>query len=215
MEEKAFLVNLQRCVGCRACQVACKTWHKLPPEFPVFFEGPSLQNPGKLSASTWSLVIFNEVLREDGPYWFFRKHQCMHCHSALCMKACKRQAIVRDDATGLVWVDREICQGNQDCRKACPYEAILFDPNIKKAVKCDFCFDRVAQGMLPSCAASCSSEAISFGPRPEMLKQAREYLRKFPEIKIYGERKPYDGLGVLYLYQGNPDRYRFKVKSKT
>ena len=130
--QKARLIDISKCMGCRGCQVACKQWNGLQGEKTKFFAAKGgYQNPAALSSNTWSLVKFYEKQTEDGLTWRFRIHTCMHCKDAACIEVCPTEpkAMSRDQTTGFVYVNEERCIGCGACSEACPFEVPHVDEN--------------------------------------------------------------------------------------
>jgi len=197
----AMLIDVDKCMGCRGCQVACKQWNQLP-AMKTKFTG-SYQNPPELSSKTWTLVTFNEVPGEvnGAPKWLFRKSQCMHCEEAACLQVCPTGAIKRNEK-GIVYIEQSICTGCKYCVETCPFGTPHPDPDTGTAMKCRMCLDRVSNGMKPACVTACPTGALDFGPRDGMLSVARERKDALASQgyspRIYGE-KELGGLGAIYV----------------
>jgi len=212
--KKAMLIDVSKCMACRACQVACKQWNQLPAE-KTHFTG-SYQNPPGLSGKTWTLISFIEP-EEGETRWLFRKLQCLHCTKASCVLVCPTGAAKRRD-DGVVVIDQKACTGCKDCVESCPFNTPKYDPDTGTARKCNFCLDRVDNGLEPACAKACPTGAITFGEREEMLQLARKRQSVLAggnpadTPRIYGEKDELGGLGVVYLLPekasiyGLPDR---------
>lgn len=204
----AMWLDLSLCIGCRACQVACKEWNELPHEVTV--QTGSYQNPKRLSGDTWKQVKFIEKPTAGGePVWLFYSDSCKHCAHAPCLEACPTGAIFRT-REGIVQIDGEVCNGNQHCVMACPFDVIHINTETQFAAKCTFCQDRLEIGMEPSCAKVCPTDCIQFGERQELLaaahaRQAR-LRQRGQETRIYGEHE-LGGLGVFYLLCDAPETY--------
>lgn len=199
LSQKAMLIDVSKCIGCRGCQVACKQWNQLP-AVKTHFTG-SYQNPPTLNPSTWTLIQFIEP--DDEPLrWLFRKQQCLHCGDPSCVQACPTGAC-KKRADGIVYIDQAICAGCKYCVEACPFDVPHADHHSGTAKKCRMCIDRVDNGLQPACATACPTGAVQFGTRDEMLKLAKarqSILEKQTGKKprIYGEVE-LGGLGVMYL----------------
>ncbi|MDI6704250.1 MAG: 4Fe-4S dicluster domain-containing protein [bacterium] len=208
MAEKSMLLDLTKCMACRGCQVACKQWNELPAEKTKFFSGPGYQNPKDLSSNTWTLVKFVEKQMVNGEIkWLFRKHQCMHCTDAACVKNCPVNAAIRTDE-GFVVFNQKECIGCGTCVSVCPFNVPHLDGGIGegKSKKCFGCMDRVSNGLEPACAKACPTGAIRFGDRKELLSLAHKVQRE-KKVRIYGE-KELDGLHMIYLLPlGDPELY--------
>ena len=192
--QKAFLIDNTKCIGCRGCQVACKQWNNLPAEKTKFFGGSGYQNPAKLSSSTFTLIKYHEVV-EKGKLkdWVFFKEQCRHCLEPACVSACLTKALEKSP-DGPVIYHANICMGCRYCMIACPFEIPKFeyDKVIPAIRKCNFCFDRLGEGLIPACAKTCPSGAIQFGKRDELIEVAKTRIYQNPDKyvhHIYGEHE--------------------------
>lgn len=185
---KAFLTDTTKCIGCRACQVACKEWNGLPAENNSF--SGSYENPRELTARSWRKVKFVEP-REGPERWSFFSDTCKHCTQASCLTVCPTNAIFRTEH-GAVVVNDDRCNGCRYCVAACPYKVVDFDEEKGRVAKCTFCHDRVSRGLSPACASVCPTGAIAFGDRKEMLATAKARLNEIWErgavkAHLYGE----------------------------
>jgi len=195
-----MLIDLTKCIGCRACQAACKQWNELPAESTT--NQGSYENPPKRSAKTWTTVTFNEVTEGDEFSWVFAKRQCMHCEHPACTSACIVGALHKTP-DGPVLYDDYKCIGCRYCMLACPFGVPTFewDKPIPYIRNCTMCVDRQAEGKEPACATACSTGALTFGGRDELLQEARSRIRAKPNKyvdHIYGE-KEVGGTSELYL----------------
>ncbi|RME86455.1 MAG: 4Fe-4S dicluster domain-containing protein [Caldilineae bacterium] len=204
---KAMLIDLTRCIGCRACQAACKQWNDLPAE--QTRNNGSYENPPRRSAKTWTTVTFHEITQppseageEEGFAWVFAKRQCMHCEHPACASACIVGALHKTP-DGPVLYDDKKCMGCRYCMIACPYGVPTFEwhkavPYIRK---CTMCADRIALGMEPACAKACPTDAIQFGEREALIVEGRKRIKASPAKyvdHIYGEKEA-GGADMLYL----------------
>ncbi|MGE5838615.1 MAG: 4Fe-4S dicluster domain-containing protein [Deltaproteobacteria bacterium] len=219
-----LLIDTSKCIGCKACQVACQQWHSLPAEDTAFTG--SYQNPRDLSAANLTVTKFAEYMGTK-LNWFFFKDQCRHCDEPPCMEHCRLKAIVRQ-ADGAVRIDPskcfpEKCFSGQvkPCQAECKYHAIprytyVMDgsPVKTKMRKCDFCYDRLnepawnAQSRKPACQLACSAGAISFGAANLIMEEARDrvdYLKThgFASAKLY----PGDSTHILWVLVDDKERY--------
>lgn len=220
-----ILYDSSKCVGCRACQVACKRWNNLPAETE---NAPKLAGevgnvsrlydaPRDLSSDTWTLIKLNKRSETD---WHFMNYQCMHCADAVCVTVCPTGALYKDER-GFTAYDESKCIGCGYCTQFCPYGV----PHLKgedvltgeaKVAKCTFCQDRVYSGLGgPFCATSCPVGALEWGSRAELLQQAKErveYLKGqgFASVQLYGEHEA-GGLGRLSILFGEPGEYGLPV----
>jgi len=198
MTEKAMLVDVSKCTGCRACQVACKNWNGLPAEMTL--NRGSYQNPADLNPNTYTLIRFQEV--EDGNggiKWLFRNDKCFHCTDPGCMKACPVPGCIFKTPEGAVVIDAQKCIGCKYCFHACPFEIPRFDEKTQKMYKCTLCYDRLANNMIPACAKACPTGAISFGDRSDMVLKAHDRARELGgDASVYGDQFV-EGTHVMYV----------------
>jgi len=197
---KGVLYDATKCIGCRACQVACKQWNELPAEETT--NTGSYENPAHLSCNTYTKLHFTE-LEEDGKLNFvFTKTQCMHCEHPACVEACLVGALQKTPE-GPVTYDDNKCIGCRYCMVACPFGIPTFEwekttPWIRK---CTFCADRQAAGLKPACVTTCPTGALTFGERDELILEGRKRIADNPGLyvnHIYGEREV-GGTSWLYL----------------
>ena len=182
---RGCLVDMTKCIGCRACQVACKQWNELPAERTVFFSGNGgYQNPPNLSADTFSLVGFTEVGDGDNLKWVFSKRQCMHCLDPACHSACPVEAFEVTEEGGIVY-HPEKCMGCRYCMMACPFGIPTFEweKTIPYIRKCTFCYHRLARGKVPACVEVCPTSARLFGEVGHRANPLARFLR-FNDIQV-------------------------------
>jgi len=196
----AVLVDLVRCMGCRACQVACKAWNDNPGEITACLG--CYDNPPDYSADTWSLIQFSEVEDNNKLHWIFPKRQCMHCLHPACVSACPVQALHKLDSGPVVY-DAGKCIGCRYCMVACPFSVprIDFGEFLPEITKCTFCADRQSEGMEPACVKACPTDALVFGKRDELIAEAKARIAKRPDKyvnHIYGEHEA-GGTSWMYL----------------
>src|SRR5579884_1321004 len=162
-----FFTDTSVCIGCKACEVACKEWNQLkgnPPEF----RGDSFDNTGKLDAQNWRHVAFFDKVPEgpvatgNGQAWLMFSDVCKHCTHAACMEVCPTGAIIRTEFD-TVFIQQDVCNGCRDCIAACPFGVIGFSEETGTVHKCTFCYDRLQNGLTPACAKVCPTQAIQFG----------------------------------------------------
>jgi formate dehydrogenase iron-sulfur subunit len=198
---KAMLIDTTRCIGCRGCQVACKSWNDLPAAKTSF--SPTGGNPPRLDANNFTRVLFAESAAPDGgTRWSFVKRQCMHCREPACASVCPVGALEKTASGPVVYRD-DRCIGCRVCMLACPFNVPKFEwtARVPYIRKCTFCADRQAIGMKPSCAATCPSGAITFGDREELLREAHGRIdgdRSRYFGTIYGEHTG-GGTSMIYL----------------
>ncbi len=198
-----FFTDTTLCIGCKACEVACKEWNVLPGD-DVGLTGMSYDNTGALTATTWRHVAFVEQIRDgEGSrptelkpfqsHWLMMSDVCKHCERAGCLEACPTGAIFRTEF-GTVVVQQDICNGCAYCVPSCPFGVIEVDLKEGKAHKCTLCYDRLKGGFEPACAKACPTNSIQFGEVPELRQRARHRLEKLHRL----------GRQEAYLY-GVPD----------
>jgi formate dehydrogenase iron-sulfur subunit len=198
---KAMLIDTTKCIGCRACQVACKSWNDLKAERATFSE--TWSNPRFLSSHQYNRIIFQEIQRPDGQLqWHFISRRCMHCLDPACESACPVGALQKLKDGPVVYDDGR-CIGCRYCMMACPFQVPKFEweSAVPLVRKCTFCPERQAEGLAPACATVCPTGALTFGDRPQLLKEGHRRIgahpgRYYPEI--YGE-KIVGGTSKLYL----------------
>jgi formate dehydrogenase iron-sulfur subunit len=220
MADKSFFIDTTKCTACRGCQIACKQWNKNPGTKTL--QRGNHQNPADLSASTFKLVRFNEVEVPGGePKWYFFPDQCRHCMSPPCKEVADgkvKGAIIQDEKTGAVIFNPKVKMKPGDfkeVREACPYDI----PRISGAgimAKCTMCFDRIKEGMLPACAKTCPTGAMSFGDRKEILEKANKRLEEIKgQYKDAMLANP-DDVRAIYLLMDDPKKYhKFAVAENT
>ena len=154
VKEYGLVVDLERCIGCRTCTIACKVEHGIE-----IGSGIRVETVGSPHDDT-----------PAGEYpklsMTFTPMTCMHCKQPPCLDACPAEAIYRR-ADGIVLIDEGKCNGCQECLPACPYGALVFDSKLGLPRKCNLCFERLDQGLQPFCALCCSEQAISCGDLAE------------------------------------------------
>src|SRR5256714_8912372 len=196
--EIAKVVDIDLCIGCKACEVACKEWNDLPAEHTANFG--SYQSHPHLTASTWDLMRFKEVELDDGDIaWLIRKDSCLHCDDPGCLAACPAPGAIVQYTNGIVNFDQTKCIGCQYCVAGCPFDIPRFDQKTKKVYKCTLCVDRVSASLEPACVKSCPTGAIKFGGKAEMVDAA---LGKVEKLKGRGFKDAmlYDPSGVGGLH---------------
>ena len=214
---KAMLIDLTKCTGCRACQVACKQWNDLPAEQTVCWG--CYDNPPDLSPTTWNRIAFYEWEEDGQPKWMFRPVRCFHCTDAPCVAVCPTGALYKD-AYGFTAFDESLCNGCGYCTQACPYniprltdmDTIKGTTNLTgkgKSSKCVFCQDRVHNNLVPACANTCSTGSIQYGERADMVALGKARVAEIkangtPEANLYGENL-LGGLGMMYVLPKSAD----------
>ncbi len=197
---KAVLIDTTRCIGCRACQVACKSWHGLPGERTTFSE--SWSNPQYMDSNNYTRVIFSEVAQGDRLNWYFVKRQCMHCAEPACASVCPVGALTKTPEGPVIYDDGK-CIGCRYCMMACPFQVPKFQwgAALPLVRKCDFCADRLALGLAPSCTTTCPTGTLLFGEQSELQKEAQRRIGGSPGKYVnyvYGLKEA-GGTSWLYL----------------
>jgi formate dehydrogenase iron-sulfur subunit len=206
-----MLNDTSKCVGCRACQSACKRWNSLPAEslgYDALYD-----NPSDLSAKTWTVIKAKEFQANGSKELLLAKYQCMHCAEASCVEVCPTKALYHH-YFGFVAYDKEKCSGCGYCTQTCPFQIPHLSGStltgFEKMDKCTFCQDRVAYGQMPACAEACPVGAITFGNRTQLEEEGRnrvsELRETYPNASLYGENE-LGGLQVMYVLKEPPEVY--------
>jgi formate dehydrogenase iron-sulfur subunit len=230
-----FFTDTSVCIGCKACEVACKQWNGVPSDEPLDLLGMSFDNTGALGANAWRHVAFIE---QPGPApvdlgmpsmelpgagsgaetrtdfrWLMMSDVCKHCTHAGCLDVCPTGALFRTEF-GTVVVQQDICNGCGYCVSACPYGVIERRPGDGRAQKCTLCYDRLHGGLEPACAKACPTDSIQFGELDELRERAAArvetlHARGVDEARLYGA-DPDDGVGgagAFFLLLDEPEVY--------
>ncbi|QDM25325.1 formate dehydrogenase subunit beta [Tardiphaga sp. vice304] len=172
LEPIAKLIDVSKCIGCKACQSACLEWNDLREEVGV--NQGVFDNPLDLTAQSLTVMRFTEWINpeSDNLEWLIRKDGCMHCEDPGCLKACPAPGAIVQYSNGIVDFDHDKCIGCGYCIKGCPFNIPRISKVDNKAYKCTLCSDRVAVGQGPACAKACPTQAIVFGTKDDMKKWA-------------------------------------------
>ena len=218
-----FFTDTSVCIGCKACEVACKEWNVIP-EDGLVWTGESYDNTSELGANSWRHVAFVEQRKplqgdaDDGDAlrWLMSSDVCKHCTHAACLDVCPTGSLFRTEY-GTVVVQEDICNGCGYCVPACPFgvldkrhlprkpdDAPLALPLLGKKEdgriwKCTLCYDRLKGGHEPACAKACPTDSIQFGEVDELRERAHKRLEKLEAqgwngAQLYGDA-PDDGVG--------------------
>jgi formate dehydrogenase iron-sulfur subunit len=219
-----FFTDTSVCIGCKACEVACKEWNEVPDDG-YLLTGMSYDNTQELGASTWRHVAFIEkpetppvqttdlgmpgmgvphgedqeaASGDGGIRWLMSSDVCKHCTHAACLDVCPTGSLFRTEF-GTVVVQEDICNGCGYCVPACPYGVIDQRKDDGRAFKCTLCYDRLKDGQTPACAQACPTESIQYGELSELreradLRLAELHDRGVDVARLYG-RDPEDGVG--------------------
>ena len=202
--EVAKLIDISKCIGCKACQVACMEWNDLRDT--VGKNVGVYDNPADLTDQSWTVMRFAEVEVTPGRLeWLIRKDGCMHCADPGCLKACPAPGAIIQYSNGIVDFHEEHCTGCGYCIMGCPFNIPRLSKKDGKAYKCTLCSDRVAVGLEPACAKTCPTGAITFGSKEDMLHHAQERLidlkeRGYQKAGIYNP-PGVGGTHVMYVLQ--------------
>jgi formate dehydrogenase iron-sulfur subunit len=232
-----FFTDTSVCIGCKACEVACKEWNAVPDDGFALL-GSSYDNTGALGASSWRHVMFveqggrDDVLGRTGESalapagerpdfrWLMASDVCKHCTDAGCLDVCPTGALMRTEF-GTVVVQDDICNGCGYCVAACPFGVIERRPGDRgvtagagTAQKCTLCYDRLKEDLTPACAKACPTESIQFGELDDLRRRAERRVeqlraRGVDGARLYGE-DPDDGLGgagAFFLLLDEPEVY--------
>jgi formate dehydrogenase iron-sulfur subunit len=231
-----FYTDTTVCIGCKACEVACKQWNQLPSDG-FEFTGNSYDNTAELSATTWRHVKFieqfsiespsqlaslatlgvasNDTVSDESPLnrWLMMSDHCKHCLAAPCHQACPTGAIIQNEFEN-VYIQADICNGCSCCIAACPFGVITRSEMGGHSHKCTLCYDRQRDGLEPACAKACPTQSIHFGPVDELREQARKRVeqlheRGVPQAYLYGDvpSETYSEMHSFYLLVDRPSVY--------
>ena len=217
MTTTAFLTDSTLCIGCKACEVACKEWNQLP-EDGLEWTGLSYDNTKALGQSPWRHVhcVANGLAPGLGGNagstagWAFSSDVCKHCEEAGCLEACPTGAIVRTEFGG-VFIQPDICNGCGYCVVSCPFGVVERNQNDGRAFKCTFCYDRQLAGLKPACATACPTESIRFGEIQELRLTARGRVdelqsRGLSDVRFY-DPESVGGIHALFITRGDPKQF--------
>jgi formate dehydrogenase iron-sulfur subunit len=212
-----FFTDTSVCIGCKACEVACKEWNHIP-EDGLALTGMSYDNSVGLSADTWRHVAFIEQRKpvadgQDRFRWLMASDVCKHCTHAACLDVCPTGALFRTEFSTVV-VQADVCNGCGYCIPACPYGVIDRRQDDGRAWKCTMCYDRLGDGLEPACAKACPTDSIQFGPLDELRERAAARVTQLhaagvADARLYGE-DPADGVGgdgAFFLLLDEPEVY--------
>ncbi|TMQ32433.1 MAG: 4Fe-4S dicluster domain-containing protein [Planctomycetota bacterium] len=236
-----FYTDTTVCIGCKACEVACKQWNQLPSDG-FNWTGNSYDNTEELSATSWRHVKFIEQFPGDGApapspsgqkrslevlpnneptpgRWLMMSDVCKHCVTAPCQQACPTSAIIHNEFEN-VYIQADICNGCSYCVAACPFGVITRASFGGHSHKCTLCYDRQKDGLVPACAKACPTQSIQFGPIDELRERARERVAELQRrgvsgAYLYGETNTdtYSELNSFYLLVDRPSVYGLPEKA--
>jgi len=223
-----FFTDTSVCIGCKACEVACKEWNAVP-EDGLSLSGMSYDNTVGLGASTWRHVAFIEqppgggspprtpedegVSPGEALRWLMASDVCKHCTEAACLDVCPTGALFRTEF-GTVVVQDDVCNGCGYCVPACPFGVIGRREQDGQAHKCTLCYDRLGAGMEPACAKACPTDSIQFGPLDELRERARLRVQDLhaagqDQARLYlnDQAVGIGGGGAFFLLLDEPEVY--------
>ena len=205
LTEVAKLIDVSKCIGCKACQVACLEWNDRTEQ--VGFNYGVYDNPVDLTPESFTVMRFTEWVNPETERleWLIRKDGCMHCEDPGCLKACPSPGAIVQYSNGIVDFDHDKCIGCGYCIKGCPFNIPRISKVDNKAYKCTLCSDRVAVGQGPACARTCPTHAIVFGTKEEMKQHAADRIkdlqsRGFKNAGLY-DPPGVGGTHVMYVLQ--------------
>ncbi len=215
-----FYTDTTVCIGCKACEVACKQWNQLAADG-LNWTGNSYDNTAELSATSWRHVKFIEQFAANGQptrddpadptatsqeltldqllngggagRWLMMSDVCKHCVAAPCQHACPTGAIIYNEFAN-VYIQRDICNGCSYCIASCPFGVITRSDFDGHSHKCTLCYDRQRDGLVPACAKACPTASIQFGPIDELRDRARKRVEELHARGVTG----------AYLYGDEP-----------
>lgn len=204
-----MLFDVNRCIGCRACQAACKEANDLPyvpQNQPYRPRGTDNTDWNKPNLTPYDYLVINTFLAEgeDGrTQWRHVRRSCMHCVEPICFEACFVHAYRKTPEGPVVYAHPEVCVGCRYCQLACPFQTIQleWEQVFSRTSKCSMCYEWVKQGNEPACVTACPTKALEFGKRGELLEKARDRIKKNPDRyldHIFGE-KEVGGTSVMYI----------------
>ena len=220
-EPVGFYTDTTVCIGCKACEVACKEWNQLPATNGGVntLSGDSYDNTRQLDGEHWRHVKFVEQFSADRTQqarWLMMSDVCKHCAQAACLEVCPTGAIMRTEFDTVV-IQSDTCNGCRDCIPACPFGVIEINPVTHTAQKCTLCYDRLQVGLQPACAQACPTASIQFGTIKDLTQRAQTRVQ---QLQAQGQKDAYlygvgndghtesiGGLNAFYLLLDKPQVY--------
>src|SRR5438874_5118030 len=212
-----FFTDTTVCIGCKACEVACKEWNQLPATNggANTLSGISYDNTRRLDGEHWRHVKFIEQFSPDRTQqsrWLLMSDVCKHCVQAGCLEVCPTGAIIRTEFDTVV-IQADVCNGCRYCIAACPFGVIDINPVSGTAQKCTLCYDRLQVGLEPACSKACPTDSIQFGTIAELRTRAEKRVAQLKsqgvDAQLYGAdpKGPLGGLNSFYLLVDKPEVY--------
>jgi formate dehydrogenase iron-sulfur subunit len=222
-EPLGFFTDTTVCIGCKACEVACKEWNQLPAANGGVntLSGDSYDNTRRLDGLHWRHVRFVEQFdesRQNGR-WLLMSDVCKHCAQAGCLEVCPTGAIIRTEFDTVV-IQSDVCNGCRDCVGACPFGVIGINPVSGTAQKCTLCYDRLQGGLEPACSKACPTASIQFGPVADLRKRAETRVAQLHQTgerqaNLYGaDDTMLGGLNSFFLLLDRPEVYGLPTDPK-
>ena len=216
-----FFTDTSICIGCKACEVACKEWNNVPDDG-LTFTGESYDNTGAIGCNSWRHVAFIEQSKPvalpdpqgaGSLRWLMASDVCKHCAHAACLDVCPTGALTRTEF-GTVIVQEDVCNGCGYCVPACPFGVLDRREEDGRVWKCTLCYDRLRGDMEPACAQACPTKSIQFGPLKELRVIADNRVRQLrargvEQAQLYLS-DPGDGVGgahAFFLLLDEPEVY--------
>lgn len=215
-----FFTDTTVCIGCKACEVACKEWNQLPATNggANTLSGNSYDNTRRLDGIHWRHVQFVEQFtpdRKEGR-WLLMSDVCKHCVQAGCLEVCPTGAIIRTEFDTVV-IQSDVCNGCRYCIAACPFGVIDINPLTRTAQKCTLCYDRLQIGQPPACAKACPTASIQFGPVADLQQRAKARVDQLHSQGVQaaylygtpgdGHTEQLGGLNAFFLLVDKPATY--------
>jgi formate dehydrogenase iron-sulfur subunit len=215
-EPTGFYTDTTVCIGCKACEVACKEWNQLPSTRggANTLSGNSYDNTRQLDGIHWRHVKFIEQFTPDRGQgrWLMMSDVCKHCVQAGCLEICPTGAIIRTEFDTVV-IQSDACNGCRACIAACPFGVIEINPAANTAQKCTLCYDRMRAGLEPACSKACPTDSIQFGTISDLRARAQQRVQQLhargeTRAYLYGDdEKILGGLNSFYLLVDEPEVY--------
>ena len=219
--QMGFFTDTSICIGCKACEVACKEWNGVPQDGQTW-TGNSYDNTGSIGCNSWRHVAFVEqtrpvALRDSraagGLRWLMASDVCKHCSHAACLEVCPTGALTRTEF-GTVVVQEDVCNGCGYCVPACPFGVLDRRVDDGRVWKCTLCYDRLRGDLEPACAKACPTNSIQFGELSELRERAEHRLahlqsagQQSAQLYLADDDDGVGGAGAFFLLLDEPEVY--------